>query len=236
MKSKFSIVGLLAIAVIGLSASLIQADFAQCVVGTTCWPGEGFGSVNSDVFNGTPEDDIILGDGAGNGNDVIFGHEGDDAIAGDQGNDVIFGGPGSDSIFGLDDDDILFPGPDRVGAGGQFANGTNGNDVVNVFAGEISTCLIIFNANDFDTVNLLGFGPYAAVSPFGQPGFVEGVVHVVDPIAGGDIYIHKIEATNNGTEVINGLLSPNATILALDDPDVLDCFTNLERGSGTPAP
>jgi hypothetical protein len=222
MRQKLSMVALIAIAVLGLSVALIQADFLQCVALANC-PG----SDNPDLINGSQGDDIIRGF---DGGDTILGNAGDDNIGGDDGNDVIFGGLGADSLHGRDGNDILLAGPDLPDAG-QLVFGSDDNDTANVFVTDVTYCLIVDLGDDTDLVNLIGFGPYTAVVPFGQAGFVEGWAYLQDPITGGDIYIFVEEATSDGAETINGLLSPNVVILAEDAQEVDDCRNNTTGGS-----
>jgi hypothetical protein len=221
-------VGLLGLLVFGLTSTGLQANFVLCpAAGGTCGPAEGT-TDDADVIMGSSNDDDLLGFG---GNDVIFAGPGDDSADGDEGgavpgNDIIIGGPGSDDLNGLEGNDILMPGPDNgPNLLGQFVNGNAGNDTTNVFVSEISSCLHIQDFPEFggtsglDVVNLVGFGPYTAQKPFGQTGFGTTIIHVVDPITGGDIFIDVDEDSDEGIEVINGLLSPDVTFFNDELPD-----------------
>jgi Ca2+-binding RTX toxin-like protein len=219
---------LLGILMLGLIVVPSQGVFVQCpVAGGTCDGDEG-ATDDADVINGSAFDDEIRGLG---GDDFIIGGDGGDEIFGEDdsgglvGNDIIFGGPGADIINGNDGTDVLFPGPDD-GVFSQLANGqgegggADSNDIINVFAGEITTCLTIDGGGGSrDIVNLIGFGPYSLELPFGLIDMdQEGVIHVVDPIGGGDIFI-EIDLDGEGdTEVINGLPSPNVVFLDDDNP------------------
>jgi hypothetical protein len=186
-----------------LTTSAIQADFIQCPGGNCN------GTDLSDVINGASVTNIIRGM---DGNDVIFGGDANDDIRSNGGNNIIFGGLGTDLIITQEGNDILMIGPDAPN-GTQEIQGHAGNDTMNVLVGDVSECLIFRGGLGNDTANLIGFGPYSAQHPFGQSGFDMTWVHVVDPVAGGDIYIRIVENTNFGTETINGLSSPNVTIV-----------------------
>lgn len=194
------LLGILGLAVLGMSVSPIQADFIQCVA-LIC-----NGTDFDNIINGTANSEVV---NARAGNDVVFLGPEDDEGRGNDGNNLIFGGEGSDRLSGGDHEDVLLPGPDRPGAG-QYVAGNPGQDMVNVFAGEISECLVIFPGSDIDTINLIGFGPYSGQSPFDQ--VLDGVewLHVIDPIAGGDIFVELFETE---FDVVNGLPSPNVTII-----------------------
>lgn len=215
MFKKILTLGLLIFAVLGLLASTMDADFIQCPGGGGC-----DGSDNSDVITGTVGFDGIFGS---QGNDIIFGDAGDDSLDGEAGNDVVFGGLDSDVVLGKEGNDVLMAGPDRLNTG-QAADGDEGNDTFNVLVSDVSACLLIFAGPGNDEVNLLGFGPYTAQAPFGPDGFTEGWIHVIDPITGGDIFIAVTEDGDTGAETINGLLSPNPTLLIGTDPnEVIAC-------------
>lgn len=85
------------------------------------WPGR--------VLKGTPEDDVIVGNGkqnlilAGKGDDLVCGRGNDDLIAGQGGGDTLFGQGGHDILLGN-------AGEDRVsgGAGKDRLNGGAGFD------------------------------------------------------------------------------------------------------------
>jgi Ca2+-binding RTX toxin-like protein len=231
VKRHMLMLGVLTFTVAGLMVAPIQANFVLCpAAGGSCNADDGT-TDNADVIMGSPNNDDIEGQG---GNDVIFAGPGNDGVDGDNGgavpgNDLVFGGPGSDDLNGLEGNDTLFPGPD----GGpnslvQYINGNEGNDTTNVLVSDISSCLVILDTPEFggtsglDVVNLIGFGPYSVKKPFGQPDFAGTWVHLTDPIAGGDIFIQVSLDDDVGIETINGLLSPNVTILP-NDALPLDC-------------
>jgi hypothetical protein len=199
-----AVIGMMAL---GLSASPIQAEFFQCPVGGCN------GSAEDDVIMGTFDADTILAEA---GNDVVFGGAGNDQLSGNEDQDVLFGGLGDDFVRGSSGNDFLMPGPDTGPFVGQLSEGGTGNDTTNVFAGEISGCLLINLQEGADVVNLIGFGPFSASNDFGLAADANGVIEVVDPIAGGVIHIVFNNANDSGTEVINGLLSPNVTALPLN--------------------
>jgi hypothetical protein len=95
----------------------------------------------------------------------------------------------------------------------QVASGSGGNDRFIVFAGEIFGCLTVFGGTGVDEANLIGFGPYSTQKPFGLSNFGDGYVLITDPITNGIIAIYVSEDDDGGIEVINGLSSPNVTIV-----------------------
>jgi Ca2+-binding RTX toxin-like protein len=156
-------------------------------------------------------------------------------MRGNELNDIIFGGPDADSIFGDDGNDMVMAGPDRPGAG-QIIRGNAGNDTANVFAGEVSECLVIFGDPGRDVTNLIGFGPFSAEKPYGRPDLTgPGYIVLNDPIAGGLILIFVDFDDNSGSEVINGLLSPNVTFIPGVSPtEVSDCNDTIPNGFQPP--
>ena len=100
-----------------------------------------------------------------------------------------------------------------IGLGDNLLQVDEGNDTFNVFAGEILGCLSIESGEGLDVLNLIGFGPYSATAPFGQTGFGAAFVQIFDPITGGQIVVEVSENDDTGAEIINGLLSPNPTIV-----------------------
>jgi len=103
----------------------------------------------SGLLEGTPGDDVIVGDGA---EDTIYGYEGDDIICGLSHADTIYGGPGNDRIRGGLGKDVIDggegadvviggvgrdtliggPGSDRILGNGDRddVTGGDGNDVI----------------------------------------------------------------------------------------------------------
>jgi hypothetical protein len=86
----------------GQSNAAINANLATGVV-----KGQGTDTlVNVENLNGSPYNDVIIGDGGPNqlrgrtGNDLVSGGGGDDVLAGEAGNDIVEGGDGYDSLDG----------------------------------------------------------------------------------------------------------------------------------------
>ncbi|MCT7967866.1 hypothetical protein NG799_16115 [Laspinema sp. D1] len=83
------------------------------------------------VIQGTPFDDTLLGTQGNNfiygwqGNDVLTGTDGDDILYGDEGNDSLSGGNGNDLLAGSQGDDV-FDGGD----GNDILYGGQGEDVL----------------------------------------------------------------------------------------------------------
>ena len=194
----------LALITIGLFAAPSQADFVMCITGVNC-----NGTVNNDIIMGTATGGGIS---ASDGDDVIFGGDGPELMNGGTGNDFMSGGLASDELFGNAGNDILLPGPDDLILT-QIASGNADNDKIITFVGETAYCLLILDAGGQDSVQLLGFGPYVAEKPFGQPGFGDGFIIVPDSIAGGVISIAVHEDDDVGIETVYGLPAPNAVIV-----------------------
>jgi hypothetical protein len=211
MKKSQAFFALIIMLTFAFSTPSIQANFVQCP-GNLCGAPQGV-TVNNDLINGSPLEDFI--DGLA-GADIIFGNDAEDHIEGFEDNDLIFGGRGSDVTFGDNGDDIILPGPDVINFQ-QLARGGQGNDTFYVFAGEISSCLFIEGHEDNDAANFIGFGPYSAFGPFFEQGFGDGYVRLVDPIAGGRIFIRVEENGTNNVEVINGLFTPNPVVITITE-------------------
>ncbi|MCT7958467.1 hypothetical protein [Laspinema palackyanum] len=83
------------------------------------------------VIQGTPFDDTLLGTQGNNfiygwqGNDVLTGADGDDILYGDEGNDSLTGGNGNDLLAGSQGDDV-FDGGD----GNDILYGGQGDDIL----------------------------------------------------------------------------------------------------------
>jgi hypothetical protein len=201
------LMGLLGLIMLGLTSTPLQADFVQCPGGGACGGAEGT-TDNADLINGT---DGIDGIDAQGGNDLALGGSEADNIIGGDGNDTLFGGPGLDFLFGDAGNDVLLAGPDNGGFLDNIQNvfGGTGNDSTHVLVSEISGCLVIEDDGGADTVNLVGFGPYSATTPFGDQALGDVYAFVVDPITSGVIVIDVNGNDDTGVETINGLLSPD---------------------------
>lgn len=105
-----------------------------------------FGGAGSDIVYGGTGSDILVGDtdAMGTGdlqlpvdelhNDILYGEEGDDQLAGGIGNDTLYGGEGNDRLWGdlgVSDDRVSdIVGDDTLygGAGDDYLDGGMGND------------------------------------------------------------------------------------------------------------
>ena len=72
--------------------------------------------------NSSDGDDWLFG---GEGNDVLFGLGGNDHLYGGSGDDVLFGGSGNDHLYGGSGNDILFGG-----SGDDYLDGGEGRDIL----------------------------------------------------------------------------------------------------------
>ncbi|MGK7872260.1 MAG: choice-of-anchor I family protein [Xenococcaceae cyanobacterium] len=119
----------------------------------------------SNVINGTPEKDLLIGTNkdnlikAGDGNDLVIDKSGEDVLFGEEGNDILLGGDdedilnggnGKDILLGGDDEDILNGGDGKdILIGGDdedILNGGKGNDTL--WGGDDEDTLIGVNPND----------------------------------------------------------------------------------------
>ncbi|MEX0875024.1 MAG: adhesin, partial [Actinomycetota bacterium] len=111
-----------------LATGEVQGDEGDTTTSfETCGGGEG-----DDIIYGTNGDDIIDGGGGndqifgGNGQDTIFGGEGDDFIDGQNGSDTVYGGEGNDTLRGgSNGNDTIFGD-----AGDDDIDGGNGDDTL----------------------------------------------------------------------------------------------------------
>jgi hypothetical protein len=183
-----------------------QADFFQCVAMVIC-----NGSLNADVMNGSSGEDDIR---ASVGNDIIFGGDGRDGLDGQDHDDFILGGLGSDQLFGFSGNDVIVPGPDDAGEV-QSSAGFTDNDTFIVLVSETINCQLINAGDGFDVLHLIGFGPYVVEFPYGavSPIAVDSAIIIQDPIAGGYIIVRVSDQGPNSLERINGLDTPNVTVL-----------------------
>ena len=103
----------------------------------------------NDHLYGGEGDDVLIG---GGGNDQLFGGAGDDLLFGGSGSDRLFGGEGDDVIFGGSGDDYL-----DGGAGSDKLYGGSGNDIIKYDASDF----LVDGGEDIDF--LVGDGATAAV-------------------------------------------------------------------------
>jgi hypothetical protein len=180
-----------------------QAEFFQC-------PPYCVGSDDDDLVNGSDAENSMEG---GFGNDLMFGGDGRDQMSGGPDDDLMFGGLESDVMNGGPGDDTLLPGPDGT-TNTQSSNGDQGDDTFNVLVDKTSNCQFIYGGPGYDVLNLIGFGQFMAEYPYGQTEPIARVTFLViqDPAAGGYIFV-QIEEGSGSLERINGLPSPNVTVL-----------------------
>ena len=88
--------------------------------------------------NSSDGDDWLFG---GEGNDVLFGLGGNDHLYGGSGDDVLFGGSGNDHLYGGSGNDILFGG-----SGDDYLDGGEGRDTL--FGGS-GNDIIKYDSTDF---------------------------------------------------------------------------------------
>ena len=91
-------------------------------------------------YTGTPNPDLIIGNGLDNfiagdgGNDIIIAQAGNDFVDGGDGDDILFGGDGDDILLGGDGDDAIVGGAGDdiidVGSGNNYADGGDGVDSI----------------------------------------------------------------------------------------------------------
>ena len=91
--------------------------------------------------NGTPNDDLIIGD---NKDNTFDGGGGQDFLDGRSGNDLLFGSDGNDTLLGGNDLDTL-----NGGIGNDTLNGGSGNDELSSGEGDDA----LFGGNDNDLLD-----------------------------------------------------------------------------------
>lgn len=82
------------------------------------------GAGNDTLFGGSGYDRLYGDSYGGTGSDLLDGGAGDDYLDGYGGDDMLLGGEGYDTLNGADGNDTL-----RVGPGGGYASGNQGNDI-----------------------------------------------------------------------------------------------------------
>jgi hypothetical protein len=141
-----------------------------------------FGGDGSDRLSGGAENDLIYG---GIGNDTIDGGSGEDLLVGDAGDDSVLGDAGNDTLYGGAGADRLFGGADRdrfVFLDGDFSVGdtVDGGDT----------------GDDFDTLDLVGYGWARTDITYTTPDREDGFVDFFDAAGGylGRMFFADIEA------------------------------------------
>ena len=96
------------------------------------------------------------------GNDTLYGDDGDDLLLGYDGNDTLYGGAGNDDLRDMEGDDTIFGGDGNDiiygGAGNDTYNGDNGVDTVYATSG-LNTINggaggdLLYGGSDTDTIN-----------------------------------------------------------------------------------
>ncbi|WP_367618117.1 type I secretion C-terminal target domain-containing protein [Vibrio sp. Y20_XG_PY13] len=97
----------------GNSTGFIEVELFIPLTTLEVLTGGNSGSLQYELFVNT--DDVVIPDGqdtlyGGEGNDVILGGEDDDILYGDEGSDVLIGEAGSDTLYGGEGDDVLIGG------------------------------------------------------------------------------------------------------------------------------
>ncbi|MEB3884517.1 Ig-like domain-containing protein, partial [Lyngbya sp. CCY1209] len=129
------------------------------------FPGQFFGSDNTDVIIGSASDETLLGfqgddflNGQGGG-DTLFGGQQNDTLVGNQQNDILSGNKDNDNLFGGDGNDTLFGGQQNDtlvgGAGNDELWGDKNNDVLYGVEGEGYSLVNDFEPN-VDIIELSG--------------------------------------------------------------------------------
>ncbi|MBW7900131.1 MAG: hypothetical protein H3C26_01520 [Rhodocyclaceae bacterium] len=116
-----------------------------------------FAAVQAKSIEATEGDDTLYG---GNGDDVLTGLGGNDQLYGQGGNDTLDGGTGNDSLYGADGDDTLDGGAGNDslygeigddtldgGTGNDWLNGGSGNDTYLFGAGDGQDTISSYDSN-----------------------------------------------------------------------------------------
>ena len=191
------------------------------------------GGAGSDIVYGGTGSDILVGDtdAMGTGdlqlpvdelhNDILYGEEGDDQLAGGIGNDTLYGGEGNDRLWGdlgVSDDRVSdIVGDDTLygGAGNDYLDGGMGNDFLD--GGEGMDSLIggfgndtlyggdnsdVLNGGDGDDYLYGGNGNDSLSGGTGQD--------YLDGGAGNDVYYYR---RRDGITTVNDQDGPTALVL-----------------------
>lgn len=112
-----------------------------------------------DGLIGGSGNDILLCDGTGAGNDILFGGDGQDLGIGGPGSDLMRGETGNDTLMGGSENDVLLGGTGNDllmgGSGADWLLGEAGNDTLigdanaDIFDGGSGDDCIIVDASDF---------------------------------------------------------------------------------------
>ncbi len=131
--SKLAVATALFVGVVGISPAQAQSPCANPTHIVQVYNGVSqlfIGTPGDDVILGTPLDDVIWGRG---GNDIICGRGGNDEIHGEGGDDQLFGGRGDDDLYG--DEGVEDPEESNNdilrGLGGEdYLSGGVGDDIL----------------------------------------------------------------------------------------------------------
>ncbi len=93
----------------------------------------------------------------GNGNDIIYGGDGDDILNGGNGNDIIYGGDGDDFLKGASGDDTLYgeAGNDFLEAGYDDDIVMHGGTGLDRYRGSEGNDTMYFDQEDFSSLDFL---------------------------------------------------------------------------------
>ncbi len=114
---------------------------------------------NDSGISGGDGQDVLFGDdgndhlGGDNDEDWLFGQAGDDHLDGDNHDDLLFGGLGDDQLHGKNDNDILIGG-----GGSDIFSGDNGNDLFLFTGAQNGDVYTVNGGSDNDTLDLSEFG------------------------------------------------------------------------------
>jgi subtilisin-like proprotein convertase family protein len=152
----------------GLTSSSEDVDALHVLTNAGAAAGDTYDGVTDLI--GSPFNDILVGDDAGNalsgaaGDDILIGAAGDDMLDGGAGDDTLFGGAGNDLFVFTDGGDADAIGDFTAGAGVDDVIDLTGVTAINSFADVVDNATLVGNDTviDFgggDSVLLIGVDP-----------------------------------------------------------------------------
>jgi len=199
--------------------------------------GDGlYGGLGDDVLDAGNGNNLVQGNGGddalttGSGNDTVYGGQNDDTIIvgsgsnfaqGNLGDDVITGGSGTDTLLGGKNDDVI-----TGGGGNDFLNGNLGDDNI-VLAGGAGSggSDTVFGEDGDDVVTSIGNATVTATASN------EGAVINVDLGAGADAFTAGNSTQGGGEASFNISGGDDDDTISIHSTSVLGTAVNTLQGN-----